>query len=117
MPVPIFRISMSNATVLSVAYLAVAMLVEGLRRWFSFRWTEPVAEQLAFIPERTLHLLGLYAPLRAAAIDDRLSVFQVRLVLGATSVVVIFAVSLAVAGLMWVGRWAIARVDRRSRQA
>ena len=36
--IPIFRISMSNATVLSVAYLLVATGIEASRRWYSFRW-------------------------------------------------------------------------------
>jgi len=114
---PIFRISMSNATVLSVAYLLMAMLIEASRRWFPFRWTDRASLTVEWIPARTLDWVGLYEPIRAAVIDDRLPVFWVRVIFGATSVAAIFVIALAVGALMWGGRWLIIRAEARSRKA
>ncbi|MBK7862335.1 MAG: hypothetical protein IPJ65_27750 [Archangiaceae bacterium] len=115
MPVPIFRISMQNATVLSVAYLLVAMGVEASRKWFPFRWTDRAALTVEWIPARTLDWFGLYEPIRNAVVEDRMSIFAVRLVFGATSVAAIFGVAVAVGAMMWAGRWVLVRADRRRR--
>ena len=117
MAIPIFRISLSNATVLSVAYLAMAMLVEASRRWFPFRWTDRASLTVEWIPARTLDWLGLYQPVRQAVIDGSLSSFAVRMIFGATSVLAIFLVAMSVGLLMWSGRWLIARADSRRRKA
>ena len=117
MTLPIFRISLSNATVLSVAYLAMAMLVEASRRWFPFRWTDRASLTVEWIPARTLDWLGLYQPVRQAVIDGWLSNFGVRMIFGATSVAAIFVVAIGVGSLMWAGRWLIARAEARRRKA
>jgi hypothetical protein len=114
---PIFRISLSNATVLSVAYLAMAMLVEASRRWFPFRWTDRASLTVEWIPARTLDWFGLYQPVRQAVIDGVLSNFAVRIIFGATSVAAIFAVAMGVGALMWAGRWLIARAEARRGKA
>jgi hypothetical protein len=111
--IPIFRISMSNATVLSVAYLLVAMAVEASRRWFPFRWTDRASLTVEWIPARTLDWFGLYDPIRQAVIDDRLSTFTVRIIFGATSVAAIFVIALGVGVMMWLGRWAFHRAEQR----
>ena len=92
MAIPIFRISLSNATVLSIAYLAVAMLIEASRRWFPFRWTDRASLTVDWIPARTLDWMGLYEPIRRAVVEDRLSTFAVRMIFGATSIASIFLV-------------------------
>jgi hypothetical protein len=111
--VPIFRISMQNASVFSVAYLLVAIVIEASRRWFPFAWTEPAAASVGRIPALTLQWFGLYAPLRAAVEDGRVSIIGVRLIFGVVSVAAIFAVALGVGALMWLGRWLIIRAERR----
>lgn len=113
MPIPIFRISLQNATVLSVAYLMMSVVVEASARWYPLRWTERAAQTVEWIPARTLDWVGLFEPLRRAVLEDGLSMFVVRLVLGMTSIAGIFAVALSVGSLMWLGRWAIERAEKR----
>jgi hypothetical protein len=111
--VPIFRISLQNATVLSVAYLAAAVLIELSHRYFPLRLTERAALVIEWIPARTLDWVGLYHPIRTAVIDGDLSIFAVRLIFGVTSVLAIFLIALGVGVMMWLVRWAILRADRR----
>jgi hypothetical protein len=111
--VPIFRISLANATVLSVAYLLMALVVDASRRWLPFYWTERASFTVEWIPSRTLDWFGLLEPMRNAVLDDRLSNFEARLILGVTSVVGIFAIAVVVGTLMWLGRAVLARVGRR----
>jgi hypothetical protein len=115
--IQIFRISLSNATVLSVAYLAMAILVEASRKWFPFRWTERASLTVEWIPARTLEWFGLYHVVRDAVIDGTLSNFEVRLILGAISVAGIFFVAMGVGLLMWCGRWVIHRAEAGRRKA
>jgi hypothetical protein len=113
-PIPIFRISFQNATILSVAYLLMAMAIEASRKWLPFRWTDRAVLTVEWIPARTLDTFGLYEPIRQAVLDDRMSNFTVRLIFGATSVVAIFFVALGVGISMWLGRWLLSRRDRNS---
>ena len=117
MAIPIFRISLSNATVLSIAYLAVAMLIEASRRWFPFRWTDRASLTVDWIPARTLDWMGLYEPIRRAVVEDRLSTFSVRMIFGATSIASIFLVALGVGTMMWVARWLIVRAEQKKGKA
>ena len=117
MTLPIFRISLQNATILSVAYLAMAMLVEASRRWFPFRWTDRASLTVEWIPARALDWVGLYHPVRDLVIDGTLSNFGVRMIFGLVSVVAIFAVAMSVGTMMWVGRWLIARAEQKRRKA
>ena len=113
MAVPIFRISLANATVLSVAYLAMALIVDMSLIWLPFEWTDRASKTVEWIPSRTLDWLGLLEPMRQAMLDDRLTNFQARLILGVTSIAGIFAIAIAVGTLMWVGRFIVIRLDRR----
>ncbi len=113
MPVPIFRISLSNATVLSVAYLLMSVIVEVSRRFLPFRWTERASFTVEWIPSRTLDWLNLLDPLRNAALDDKLDNFDVRLILGVTSIAGIFVIALSVGTLMWLGRLLLRRLERK----
>ena len=110
MAVPIFRISMANATVLSVAYLLMALVVDASRAWFPFYWTERASFTVEWIPSRTLDWLGLLEPMKRAVLDDRLTNFEARLILGLTSIAGIFAIALAVGTVMWLARFVLTRV-------
>jgi hypothetical protein len=111
-PIPIFRISMQNATILSVAYLLLATAIELSQRWFPFRWTDRAALTVEWIPARTLDWVGLYEPMRRALVEGRMSIFSVRLVFGLTSIAGIFVVALGVGISMWLGRWLLTRREQ-----
>lgn len=106
---PVFRLSLTNATVLSVLYLTVAAMVELTRRFSSARWAERASFALEVFPARSLDFLGLFEPMRRAWIQGRLSDAQVRVLYGATTVVLIFGLGLVV-GL---GMWALVKLSAR----
>lgn len=99
--IPVFRISLANATLLSVVYLLVAVVVEVLRRALNPRWAERLSLSLEAFPARTLELLGLFEPLRRAWVEGHLSDLHVRLIYGAITVGVIFSLGLTVGAVMW----------------
>lgn len=100
--VPVFKISVANASLLSGAYLAVAVGVELVRRAWNPRWIDRVALSLEAFPARTLELLGLFEPLRQAWAEGRLGTLEVRLLYGVTTVGIIFSLGLLVGAVMWV---------------
>lgn len=99
-PLPVFRISFANASLLSGVYLLVAASTELIRRVWNPRWVEPWVRALESIPARTLQLLGLFEPLKEAWRHGQLSPWEVRLVYGATTVGVIFGLGVLVGVLM-----------------
>jgi hypothetical protein len=101
-PVPVFRISLANASLLSGVYLLVAALVELIRRAWNPRWIDRASFSLEAFPARTLELLGLFEPLRKAWVENELSQFQVRLIYGLTTITVIFTLGALVGALMWI---------------
>lgn len=107
--VPVFKISVANASILSGVYLVVAVAVELIRRTWNPRWVDRISLSLEAFPARTLELLGLFDPLRAAWVEGRLSALGVRFVYGLTTVSVIFALGMLVGALMWL----IARMAAR----
>lgn len=109
---PLFRISLGNATLLSVLYLATAAVTDVLRRWFTWRWAEFLSEALEEFPARALRWVGLFGPLRRAYLEGEVSALSVRLLLGLTMVVVIFSLAMLVGSLMWVGREVYERTAR-----
>lgn len=108
-PVPVFRISLANASLLSGVYLLVAALVELIRRAWNPRWIDRASFSLEAFPARTLELLGLFEPLRKAWVANELSPIQVRLIYGLTTITVIFTLGALVGALMWL----IAKVASR----
>jgi hypothetical protein len=112
-PAPIFRISLGNATLLSVLYLVAATLSDVARRVFTWRWTEVVSEHLEEFPARTLRWFGLFGPLRSAYLEGLLGPLAVRLVLGLTMVALIYALAMTVGAMMWVARWAYEKTQER----
>jgi hypothetical protein len=108
--VPVFKISVANASILSGVYLVVAIGVELVRRAWNPRWVDRVALSLEAFPARTLDLLGLFEPLKAAWVEGRVSALGVRFVYGLTTVAIIFTLGMLVGGLMWL----IARLSARA---
>jgi len=105
--VPVFRISLANATLLSGVYLVVGTVVEIARRTWNPRWAERLSLSLESFPARMLDLVGLFEPLRNAWLGGHLTDFQVRLIYGFTTVSLIFSLGVLVGGAMWlVARWA-----------
>ncbi len=98
---PVFRISLANATLLSGFYLLVASAVELVRRAWNPRWVDRLSLSLEAFPARTLELLGLFDPLRRAWVEGRVSDLEVRLIYGVTTVLVIFVLGLLVGFAMW----------------
>ncbi len=103
------QIMVGNASLLSVIYLASGAAIEALRRIRPSPGMERASLALDSLPARVLELLGVLARLRGAYLDGRLSELSLRLIFGATVVVVIFAMAVGVGILMWLGRWAWAR--------
>lgn len=101
MSVPVFKISLTNATILSGLYLAIAAAVELVRRAWNPRWIERVSLSLEAFPARTLELFGLFDPLRQAYAEEQIGTLGVRFVYGFTTVAVIFTLGMLVGGLMW----------------
>lgn len=100
--VPVFKISLTNASILSGLYLLIAVVVELVRRVWNPRWVERVSLSLEAFPARTLELFGLFEPLRRAWVEEQISPLTVRFIYGLTTVTVIFALGLAVGAVMWV---------------
>lgn len=109
--VPVFRISLTNATMLSGVYLIAGALVELVRRTWNPRWSERLSLSLEAFPARMLHLVGLFEPLRDAFLSGRLSPTQVRLIYGLTTVALIYSLGLLVGGAMWLVSKAAGRAD------
>ncbi|MEW5740184.1 MAG: hypothetical protein AB1938_14730 [Myxococcota bacterium] len=99
--VPVFRISLTNATLLSGVYLIGGALIELVRRTWNPRWSERLSLSLEAFPAKVLDFLGLFEPLRRAWLEGHLSDLQVRLLYGLTTVTLIYALGVAVGGLMW----------------
>ena len=108
--VPVFKISVTNASILSGLYLLIAVVVELVRRAWNPRWIERVSLSLEAFPARTLELFGLFEPMRKAWQDDQLSPLGVRFIYGLTTVAVIFSLGMLVGAAMWI----ISRIATRS---
>ncbi len=113
MKVPVFKISLTNASILSGLYLLIAVLVELVRRAWNPRWIERVSLSLEAFPARTLELFGLFEPLRRAWVEERIGQLGVRFIYGLTTVTVIFTLGMAVGAVMWL----ISRVAAKSSTA
>lgn len=99
--VPFFRISLTNATLLSALYLGLGVLVEVARRVSNPRWVDGVSFSMEAFPARMLALVGALEPLREAYQRGDVSNAGVRAIYGAVAVGVIYATGLFVGTLMW----------------
>ena len=108
MSLPVFRISAHNATLLSALYLAIATVLEGIRRIWNPRWTEKACLAMEAFPARALDVVGLLEPIKHAYAWGNISEMSVRLVFGVATVVVIFILAVVVGTGMWLFTKAIA---------
>lgn len=97
---PMLSIMAGNAFLLSIIYLSVGLVVEVLRRYFPSRLLMRLSLSLDSLPARALEVLGLMQPLSEAYLDHRITESGLRLVFGATTVVIIFLLALVVGLLM-----------------
>jgi hypothetical protein len=107
--VPLFRIMVGNASVLSVVYLLIGVALELLRRVYPAGWVQRAGLVLDSLAARTLELLGLMEPLRNAYVYGKISEFGLRLVFSATTIVLIFGMAVVVGAGMWIIQWLISR--------
>ncbi len=99
--VPVFRISLSNATLLSGGYLLVGALVEVIRRTVNPRWADELSWKLEAFPAGILRVVGLLEPLREAYAHGLMSQTQVRLAYAGSAVLVIYVIGVMVGAAMW----------------
>ncbi len=101
MKLPILRISAHNATLLSALYLAIATVLDGIRRIWNPRWVEQPCLAMEAFPARALDLVGLLEPIKKSFAWGSLTEVHVRLIFGLATVVVIFLLALGVGTGMW----------------
>jgi hypothetical protein len=98
-----------NALSLSALYLAIGMVVEGLRVQSPSAAVMRVSYALDALPARVLERLGLFGPLKEAYTDGRIGESMVRLVFGATAVGFVFVLALGLAGMTLLFRELLSR--------
>lgn len=103
-PVPLLRVMIANAMLLSGVYALLGLLAELARQYLPSRLSDHAALVIDSLPARALELLGLMGPLRDALFDGRISNFVVRLAFGVTSFAVIFVLALLVGSLTGLAR-------------
>lgn len=103
---------LGNATIVSIVYLAGALIVELFRRFTSWRWPEKATLALDSLPGRTLEILGLMAELRRAYGMGELNEAWVRAAFGVTTIAIIFAIAIAVGFFLWLLRLSFERLVR-----
>ncbi len=111
MNLPVFRISVHNATLLSALYLAIATVLEGIRRIYNPRWAEHACLAMEAFPARALDVVGLLEPIKHAYAWNQISEVQVRLLFGLATIVVIFLLAVLVGSGMWAFGWVLSRKE------
>lgn len=99
--IPVFRISFTNATILSAAYLVVGAAVELVRRQWNLRWAEQLSWSMEAFPAGILRSVGLLNPLRDAYAQGSLKETHVRLIYAGAVVLAIYVIGLGVGFMMW----------------
>ena len=113
-PLPLMRIMSGNAFLLSVLYLLVGIGVDGVRRVYPTIFLQRLSLSLDSLPARALELVGLMQPLRDAYFAGHISESVLRLVFGATTIVIIFLLAVVVGVFMGSLRGlALRRASRR----
>ena len=101
MNLPVFRISVQNATLLSAVYLGIATALEGIRRIWNPRWAEKACLAMEAFPARALDIVGVLEPIKHAYAWGNMTELEVRLIFGLATVVVIFLLAVLVGSGMW----------------
>jgi hypothetical protein len=99
---PLLQIMLGNSFLLSGIYLMGGLLVECLRRLHPSEGVIRTTIALDRLPAGVLEVLGLMEPIREAYLHEEIGAGMLRLVFGATTVALIFALALLVGGGMWV---------------
>lgn len=100
-PVPVFRISFTNASLLAGGYLIVGAVVELVRRQWNPRWAEQLSWSMEAFPAGILRVFGLIDPLREAYANGALQETHVRLIYAGAVVLTVYAIGMAVGASMW----------------
>jgi hypothetical protein len=106
---PLLRAMLGNATLLSVIYLAAAIAIEAVRRFYPSRPAEQASLAIESLPARALDLLGVLRTLRRTYAYGEVSEVALRLLFGGTTVAIIFAMALMVGAGMWLVRALVTR--------
>jgi hypothetical protein len=101
-----------NALALSALYLAIGVVVEGLRVQFPSTAVLRVSYALDALPARVLDRLGLLGHLKDSYTDGRIGESMVRLVFGLTAVGFVFVLALGLASLTLLVRELVIRRRR-----
>lgn len=112
MKVPVLRLSLQNATILSAVWLASASLLELARRYGHWRWAEHGVLAVEAFPMRVWDFLGVMPLVREAYVHGELAGWQVRVLLGLTTVVIIAVLAVAVGFGMYLVALRFAERDR-----
>ncbi|MDP3233012.1 MAG: hypothetical protein Q8S33_20710 [Myxococcales bacterium] len=100
-PIPVFRISFANATLLSAGYLVVGAIVELVRRTWNPRWAEQLSWSMEAFPAGILRTFGALDPLREAYAAGTLHETHVRLIYAGAVVLTVYGIGLLVGASMW----------------
>ena len=98
---------LGNATLLSSIYLFLALVIEVVRRMSASVLADNLSRAVERLPARALEQLGLMVPLAKAYFQGQLSELVLRLLLGVTTVVIIFTMALLVGAGMWAVKLAL----------
>jgi uncharacterized membrane protein SpoIIM required for sporulation len=90
----------SNAFMLTIIYLVVGITVEALRRVYPTKFVQRLSLSLDSLPARALELMGVMERLREDYLHGLISDYQVRLIFGVTTIIVIFLLAFAVGVLV-----------------
>jgi hypothetical protein len=98
-----------NASLLSVVYLLIGVVVELLRRVYPAPAVLQAALVLDSLPARTLELVGVMQPLRNAYAYGHISEVWLRVIFSVTTIALIFVMAVVVGAGMWLLRRLIIR--------
>src|SRR5260370_3980913 len=84
--IPLLRLMMANAAILSAIYLSVGATIEVIRRVYPLRWAENASLAMGALPALVLELCGLLTGLRHWYAQGHLSVFRLRFTVAAGSI-------------------------------
>ena len=98
-PKRFLQVVAGNALALSALYLAIGVVVEGLRVQWPSSGVMRVSYALDALPARVLDRLGLLAPLKEAYTDGRIGESMVRLIFGGTAIGFVFVLALGLAAM------------------
>jgi len=111
-PKRFLKVVAGNALALSALYLAIGVVVEGLRVQWPSTAVLRVSYALDALPARVLERLGLLGPLKGAYTDGRIGESMVRLVFGVTAVGFVFVLALGLAAMTLLVREIVLRSRR-----